>query len=392
MFMSDPFFHAPRILVVDDDRSVVRLLTGLLETWGYRNLIATSDSSQAVKLFRDHRPDLVLLDLRMPPPDGFAVMRELTEIREENGYLPILVLTGDAREDAKIRALELGARDFLQKPLQLAEARLRIANLLETRRVHLALRAENDALEQRVRERTVSLEYARIEVLERLALTAEYRDDETHEHAARVGRAAKLLAGALGAPEGEAEMIRRAAPLHDIGKVGLPDAILLKPTCLSSDERAQMQRHVEIGVQILSGSASPLLRLSEQIARTHHERWDGTGYPRGLAGERIPLCGRIVALTDVFDVLAHRRPYKEPLAPARAVREIVALSGSHFDPRVVSAFRTLDPAALLAPVGIGDRAAHDGAQTRRRCNDEEGATMRSIVRTLTPIGSAPERY
>jgi putative two-component system response regulator len=354
--MSSPAFKAARIVIVDDDRCVLALLSALLAEWGYRNVIATTDPSQVVELCRQRQPDLILLDLIMPSPDGFAVMSALRKIRE-NDFLPILVLTAAADEEARIRALELGATDFLHKPLQVVETRLRIANALETRRLHLALRVENHALEAHVRARTVSLERARMEVLERLALTAEYRDDDTREHVARVGRAAALLARALGESEEEAEMIRRAAPLHDIGKVGIPDAILLKPARLSAQERAQMQRHVAIGVEILSGSGSPLLQLSEQIAATHHERWDGSGYPHALAGDHIPLPGRIVALTDVFDALTHRRPYKEALAVPLAVREICSLSGTHFDPELVSAFRTLDPAALLSPVGTHQASA-----------------------------------
>jgi putative two-component system response regulator len=177
-------------VVVDDDRYVLQLLSTLLGEWGYRDVIGTTDSSCVVELCRERHPDLILLDLMMPPPDGFEVMRALRKARE-NDFLPVLVLTAAAEEEARIRALELGATDFLHKPLQLVETRLRIANALETRRLHLALRVENRALEAYVRARTVSLERARMELLERLALTAEYRDDDTREHVARVGRAAR---------------------------------------------------------------------------------------------------------------------------------------------------------------------------------------------------------
>jgi putative two-component system response regulator len=246
--------------------------------------------------------------------------------------------------------LELGANDFLSKPMNFTEVRLRVANLLETRRLHLALKDQNDALERRVRERTRSLEQARLEVLDRLSLAAEYRDDITNEHSRRVGRTAALLARELDVSTDEVDLIYRAAALHDIGKIGIPDAILLKPGRLTQAELRLMQSHVEIGAKILDGSASPLLRLGQQIAVTHHERWDGTGYPAGLTGGQIPLVGRLVALADVFDAITHRRPYKEAVPLQLALAEIRALNGTHFEPRVVEAFETLDKEALLAPI------------------------------------------
>jgi cyclic di-GMP phosphodiesterase len=201
-----------------------------------------------------------------------------------------------------------------------------------------------------VAQRTRDLEQARLEILNRLALAAEYRDDDTQEHAWRIGRTCALLALAVGLPEGEAELIRRAAPLHDIGKIGIPDAILLKPGRLSGAEFGVIKTHTTIGAEILSGSRSPLLVLAERIARTHHERWDGRGYPRGLAGEQIPLAGRIVAVADVFDALTHQRPYKEAWPVQQAVSEVLAQAGAQFDPRLVDAFSRLDHSTLLRSV------------------------------------------
>jgi putative two-component system response regulator len=349
--VSTPTFAGARIVVLDDQQANVTLLERLLARWGYDNLLATTDPARALAACAETEPDLVLLDLAMPPPDGFAVMRALTAQSRPGSCVPILVLTADIGEQVKERALGLGARDFLSKPFNLNEVRLRVANLLETRRLHLALTAHNETLELAVRARTSSLEQAREEVLERLSLTAEYRDDETHCHAQRVGRTAALLASELGVPDDEVELIRRAAPLHDIGKIGIPDAILLKPERLTEAEAKRMQGHAELGARILGGSDLPVLKLAEEIAMTHHERWNGEGYPAGLAGEEIPLAGRLVALADVFDALSHRRPYKEAMPHELAVAEIRALSATHFDPRVVDAFLSANAGARRPPEG-----------------------------------------
>jgi putative two-component system response regulator len=194
---------------------------------------------------------------------------------------------------------------------------------------------------------------ARLETLERLALAGEYRDDNTHEHAQRVGRSAARLAEALGRPAYEVELLRRAAPLHDIGKIGVPDAILLKPGKLDRQEYELMKSHARIGHQILSGSGSRVLRVSAEIALTHHERWDGSGYPAGLEGEEIPLGGRITAVGDVFDALMHRRPYKDAWALDAALAEIRHAAGRHFDPAVVEVFEASDPESLLGPIANG---------------------------------------
>jgi putative nucleotidyltransferase with HDIG domain len=208
----------------------------------------------------------------------------------------------------------------------------------------------NEELEQRVAHRTAELERSRHETLQRLARAAEWRDDETRQHAERIGRTAALLAAELGLDETTCEHLRSAAPLHDIGKLSTPDAVLLKPGRLTAEEMATMRRHAEAGAQILSGSESGVLRLAEEIARTHHERWDGHGYPYGLSGDDIPLSGRIVAVADVFDALTHARPYKPAWPVAEALAEIRRGCGSHFDPAVVAAFERLDAVALVGSV------------------------------------------
>jgi PAS domain S-box-containing protein len=220
-------------------------------------------------------------------------------------------------------------------------------DITDQKQAEEAIRNQSEILERTVAERTRELDEARVETLQRLAFAAEYRDDETHRHTERIGRIAALLAKEVGLPPDQVTLIRRAAPLHDVGKLGISDAILLKPGKLDAREREIMQGHATIGARILTGSHSKVLQLGEEIALTHHERWDGYGYPRGLAREEIPISGRLVAVADVFDALTHTRPYKEAWPVAEAVAEIVRLSNQHFDPTIVAAFLTLDHALGL---------------------------------------------
>jgi putative two-component system response regulator len=298
----------------------------------------------------------------MPDPDGFEVLAQLRPWFEGR-WFPVLVVTADVTTEAKQRALSGGARDFLTKPFDMVEVLLRIQNLLEVRFLQVESRKHNLQLQQLVYDRTRDLDEARVEALSRLALAAEYRDDTTGEHTQRVGRTSALIARVLGLPDVQVGLIRHAAPLHDVGKIGLRDSVLLKKGRLTEEERDEMQTHVSIGRSILSGSRSPLLKMAEEIAWTHHERWDGKGYLSGLTGDQIPLSGRIVAVADVFDALTHDRPYKDAWPVEDAVAQIMQESGTHFDPMVVDAFRSLDKSELLARVGpaepiepISDRA------------------------------------
>ena len=265
---------------------------------------------------------------QLPGADGFALLERVVK-----AGVPALVLTADDAPTTRRRALGLGARDFVTKPLDRVEVLLRVGNLLQTRRLQRALEDRNHDLQRWVRARTADLEDARKETLERLAMAAEYRDDDTSQHTKRVGRTAALLARQLGLSADTVEHLRYAAPLHDVGKIGIPDAVWLKPGALTDHERKMLEEHTVIGGRILSGSRSPILRLAEQIARTHHERWDGTGYPDGLAGDAIPLAGRITAVADVFDVLAHPRPHKKAWPLEKATQEILDQAGRHVRPR-----------------------------------------------------------
>jgi putative two-component system response regulator len=336
------------ILAVDDEESNLLLLRRILQRAGYTNVETTTNPTSVPEMFVTARPRLVLLDLHMPQMDGFELMERLGPMTGERRSVPFLVLTADATEETKRRALSVGARDFLTKPLDQIELLLRVRNLLQVQHLQDRLYEQNANLEDEVAERTRDLEQARLEILDRLAIAAEYRDDATQEHAWRLGRTSALLALGLGLPDRDVELIRRAAPLHDIGKIGIPDAILLKPGRLTDEEFEQIKTHTTIGAEILSGSRSPLLVMAERIALTHHERWDGRGYPRGLAGEQIPLPGRILAVADVFDALTHERPYKRAWPVPEAAAEILSQAGGQFDPDVVEAFLQLDHQTLLS--------------------------------------------
>jgi putative two-component system response regulator len=329
------FKHA-RILIIDDEPGNVELLRRVLGRAGFQKLDSTNDPREAATLYVQTRPDLILLDLHMPHMDGLAVMDQLNQIVEAS-YLPILMLTGDVTPEARRDALSRGAKDFVNKPFNPDEVLLRIGILLETRFLYLQIQSHNQMLEAKVRERTRELESAQIEIIERLARAAEFRDDNTGQHTERVGSMAAQLARELGLPDAQVSLIRRAAPLHDVGKIGIPDSILLKLGKLTTAEFELVKTHTSIGAKILSGSRFALLRLAEEIAFSHHERWDGTGYA-GLSGDRIPLVGRIVTVADVFDALTQKRPYKPAWPLEEAVAEIDRQRGRQFDPDVVEAF------------------------------------------------------
>jgi putative two-component system response regulator len=329
-------FRNARILIVDDEDGNVRMLRRILERAGFMKLESTSDSREASSLYLQHRPDLILLDLHMPHLDGLAVMDQLNEIAEAS-YLPIIILSGDLTPEARRDALSRGAKDFVGKPFQQDELLLRIKTLLETRLLYLQIQSQNQLLEAKVRERTRALEEAQIEIIERLAVAAEFRDDNTGQHTQRVGQMSALLARQLGLPDSQVALIRRGAGLHDVGKIGIPDTILMKIGKLTADEFAIIKTHTTIGARILSGGKFPLLRLAEEIAFSHHERWDGGGYV-GIRGAEIALAGRIVAVADVFDALTQQRPYKPAWPVADAIAEIDRQRNRQFDPDIVDAF------------------------------------------------------
>jgi putative two-component system response regulator len=335
-----------RILVIDDESLCTKTVATILLRAGYAQVEELNDPHHAEDRFREFTPDLVLLDLRMPGMDGLQVLKKLVALTPPTTYVPVVMLTGDDRPEVREQALAAGARDFLGKPFERAEVLLRIRNLLEVRALHRELQAKNNELEARVLERTAELAEAQLEVLERLARAAEYRDDDTGHHTQRVADLAARLAERVELPAAEVDLIARAAPLHDVGKIGVPDSILLKPGRLTEEESRVMKRHTIIGATMLCGGHSRLIRMAETIARSHHERWDGAGYPDGMRGETIPLCARIVAIVDFFDALTHDRPYRPAVPLDMTLAEVSRMRGGHFDPSLVDAF-----------LGVGNHAA-----------------------------------
>ena len=346
-----------RVLIVDDNAANVELVEQVLAQAGYTDVESTREAAAVPTLCFATRPDLLLLDLHMPGLSGYDVMAEIRDLLDPPQSLPVLVLTADSSREARHRALSMGARDFISKPIDPTELLLRAGNLLRTRQLQQQLESRNLLLDEAVRIRTVQLEQARLESLAVLATMAEYHDYATANHTQRVGQIASLIAQSLALPEQFVTTIQDAALLHDVGKVGISDRILLKPGLLTREERATMMRHVEIGARILGQARSPVLRAAAEIARTHHERWDGKGYLAGLAEDEIPLPGRITAVADVFDALTHERPYKAAWDVDHAIAEIKTQAGRQFDPRVVGAFMAIDPAALPGQAATNGAAA-----------------------------------
>lgn len=336
---------AASILVVDDEAANVRLMQKTLASAGYREVAAAQDPRTVVGLCAERHFDLLILDLNMPHLDGFQVMEQLSA--QLGARKPaILVLTAQHSRDARIRALETGARDFVGKPFDRLELLARVRNLIEVQLAHFAMRNQNELLELKVRERTRMLQSSRLQVVQRLGRAAEYRDNETGLHIMRMSNMSALLACEAGLDSYQCELLLNASPMHDIGKIGIPDHILLKPGKLEPEEWETMKTHTLIGADLLAGDDSDLMMMAHDIALTHHEKWDGSGYPHGLEGDAIPLVGRVVALADVFDALTSKRPYKPAWPVERAVALIREQAGRHFDPELTRLFLSVLPAVL----------------------------------------------
>jgi putative two-component system response regulator len=331
-----------RILIVDDEPANLKLLDKMLRAEGYTNLVSIADSRQVLEVYRAEATDLILLDINMPHLNGYEIMAQLKEL-DDPLLPPVLVLTAQIGKEFLMKALSEGARDFLSKPFNRYELLARVRNLLDA---HLALRLTLDRkgiLEELVRTRTAELNQSRLEIVQRLGRASEYRDNETGRHILRMSHSAALLAKQLGWSDDRCNLMLYSSPMHDLGKIGISDTILMKPGRLTDEERTIMETHTLIGADILSGSNNELLETARIIALTHHEKWDGSGYPCKLAGKKIPLEGRIAAIVDVFDALTSVRPYKRAWSEDEAVDEIRKQSGIHFDPELVEHFMTILP-------------------------------------------------
>ena len=339
-----------RILVVDDEPAVRRVLQKLLRNHGY-DVVEARDGYEALKILEHCEVDTVLLDVMMPGLTGVEVCRRI-RADAKMAHTPVVFVSAAADRKSRREAREAGADDFLSKPFDEVELRARVRNSVKTKvwgdglahesqRLRVAVDDQTRALQEATRslERArAELEKAQIETIERLTRAAEFRDDETASHLQRMSHYSRLLALKHGLDEYTSELIRVASPMHDVGKIGIPDSILLKPGKLTAEEYDIMKQHAEIGYRILSGSDSPLLELAASIARSHHEKWNGKGYPRGLNQEDIPIEGRIVAVADVFDALTSRRPYKKAWSLADAIALLQSGKGEHFDPELVDLF------------------------------------------------------
>ena len=351
MIMAKSDLSDAAILIVDDQPANVALIERILVGSGFPNYQSTTDPREVEGLVRSIKPDLLLLDLQMPHLDGFEVMRLLETVPEAEG-MPIVILTADITSEARHASLGMGARDFLTKPLDAIDVMLRVKSLLETRFLQQQLKEHNQLLEMRVRERTQELwtsvrrlekaendlHMSQEETVRRLSIAAEFRDDETARHIVRMSHYCAFLASEAGMDEETCRAIRTASQMHDVGKIGTPDNILLKPGRLIPEERAVMERHAEDGWKILEGSDSALLQLAAQIACSHHEKVDGTGYPNRLTGDDIPQIGRIAAIADVFDALSSDRVYRPAFPLPEVWRMMREGRGSHFDADLLDLF------------------------------------------------------
>lgn len=325
------------VLVVDDTPENIQILNGVLRP--YYKVKAAPSGEKALRIAQsESQPDIILLDIMMPEMDGYEVCQKLKSnpITEK---IPIIFVTAMSEVEDEKRGLDLGAVDYITKPINPSIVLVRV-------RTHLALYDQTRELENKVRERTAELSTTRLEIIRRLGRAAEYKDNETGLHVIRMSHYSRLIAIAMNANEQWVELLFNAAPMHDIGKIGIPDANLLKPGKLNDAEWEVMRKHPEFGDEILGDNDSELLQMAKEIALNHHEKWDGSGYPKGLQGEAIPLTARIIAIADVFDALTTERPYKKAWPVERAVNFIDENSASHFDPDLVVAFHTAMPEIL----------------------------------------------
>ncbi|WP_305908182.1 two-component system response regulator [Methylomarinum sp. Ch1-1] len=325
------------VLLVDDGAENIDVLSSVLRP-EYKVKAAINGERALQIAGADPKPDMILLDIMMSGMDGYEVCRRL-KANPATAGIPVIFITAKNHEEDETKGLELGAVDYITKPISPAIVRARV-------HTHLALYDQNRTLDKMVRERTEELRQTRLEIIRRLGRAAEFKDNETGLHVIRMGHYSRLIAEVVEHGDSWSDLVFNASPMHDIGKIGIPDNVLRKPGKLDEKEWGMMHRHPEIGASIIGDDRSELLKMSREIALSHHEKWDGSGYPFGLKGEDIPLSGRIVAIADVFDALTNERPYKKAWSVEDAVQVIDQNAGSHFDPELVPMFHEVMPEIL----------------------------------------------
>lgn len=336
----------PYILIIDDDPNICGVMHMMLSRNGYRIEIAEDGNAALAKLAQE-TPDLICLDMYLPDISGLELLHL---IRADGRYhrIPVIMVTISSDPELKLKCLNSGANDFLNKPLDFAELTARVSNLIRVKNYHDLLNGYKENLERQVSQKTDQIKRFCVDTVMTLTRAAEFRDKDTGSHVARISHYARAMAQDLGMDQAYCEHIFYASPMHDIGKLAIPDHILLKRSSLSTDEWAVMKRHAQLGKEILRGHGSPYLEMGQAIAASHHEYWDGSGYPQGLKGEAIPLSARIVALADVYDALRSKRPYKSRCSHSKAVEVITRgdqrTRPEQFDPELLNRFVAMNGA------------------------------------------------
>ena len=393
-----------KIMILDDEQLIVRVVKRFLADEGYDQFITINDPREAFKTIKNEMPDVVLMDIMMPHLTGLDLLKLRLETPEFQ-HIPFIILSATSENQIKREALRLGATDFLAKPVDPSDLTARVKNALMVKRHHDHLANYAIELERQVRSRTRQIERSREQIIYCLARAAEYRDNETGAHVIRVGKYCRVIADELGFGEDYCHQMEMAAQLHDVGKIGIPDAILLNPSRLDAEEFEVMkthcslgceimeplaesteevvQQHTRVGGFIMEGVESPMLELAAIIARTHHEKWDGTGYPKGLKGDQIPIEGRVCCVADVYDALCSERPYKKAFPIKKCLEIMLSERGTRFDPVVLDAFfRRLSDIEKV-------RIAYDDKAQKEQMDSHRSVYTDDVTNSIEPAPVPP---